>query len=282
MTWVLPEVEIDRLIFEDAPAGDLTTSAMGIGGSIGRLSLAARDQMCLAGVEVAAAMMRRVGLSVYLRAASGEMLMPGAPIIAAEGPAEALHLVWKSAKNLMESLSGVATATRAMVDAARLVDPAVPVALTRKTFPGSRRLSQQAVLAGGGVIHRAGLSETVLVFAEHRAFAADLPLDLLADRLRRAAPEERLGIEVSTPAEAAEAVDAGFDIIQLEKFPLAEIVEVSRAARKHAPGVLIAAAGGISPGNVADVVRAGVGLIVTSWPYAARPRDLATNFGPLA
>lgn len=282
MHWFLSEAEIDHLIREDAPAGDLTTACLGIGTAAGRMALSARDPMCLAGVEVAASILRRVGLTVRQSAASGDRLGPGAPVIEAEGRADALHLVWRTAKNLMESLSGIATATRDMVDAAAAVDPAVAVALTRKTFPGSRRLSQAAGLAGGGVIHRAGISETVLVFAEHRSFAPSLTLADMAVRLRRAAPEKKLAIEVGDLAEARDAIAAGFDVIQLERFEPAAIRAVADAAREADHRVLVAAAGGVTPSNVAQVVAAGAGLIVTSWPYAARPRDLATHLGPVS
>ncbi|GAA5232254.1 ModD protein [Verticiella sediminum] len=279
--WILPESEIDRLIFEDAPGGDLTTAAMAIGEQHGRLALRARDAMVLAGVEVAARMMERVGLQARIETRSGARLEPGAPVLSATGSAAALHRVWKSAKNLMESLSGIATATRAMVDAVEAVAPDVRIALTRKTFPGSRVLSQLAAMAGGGIVHRAGLSETILIFAEHRAFLRDEPLHALAARMRRAAPERKIEIEVGSVAEALEAIDAGFDAIQLEKFAPAGMAAVVAHARSRQRPPLIAAAGGITPENAAQCVSTGIGLVVTSWPYAARPRDLATEFQPV-
>lgn len=278
--WILPETDIDRLIFEDAPGGDLTTECLDIGSQHGRLALAARDPMVLAGVEVAAQMMRRVGLDVRLHAASGDRLNPGDPAIEAQGRADALHMIWKSSKNLMESLSGIATATRTLADAAGAVSPGVRIALTRKTFPGSRCLSQLAVRAGGGVIHRAGMSETVLIFAEHRAFCADEPLAALAARMRAAAPERKIEIEVGSVQEAIAAIDAGFDAVQLEKFSPQQMADVVGHARTRAVPPLVVAAGGIKPDNVAQCVATGIGLVVTSWPYMARPLDFSTAFAP--
>ncbi|PMZ61508.1 ModD protein, partial [Pseudomonas sp. FW306-2-11AA] len=80
-----------------------------------------------------------------------------------------------------------------------------------------------AVKAGGAVMHRLGLSETVLVFPEHRAFFNDQPLFQAVERLRRAAPEKKLVIEVKTADAALAAAVAGFDVIQAEKFSPAEI-----------------------------------------------------------
>lgn len=279
--WTLPVSEIDRLIFEDAPGGDLTTESLGIGARRGHFALAARDPMVLAGVEIAEQMMARMGLKVRLSAASGTRLDPGDPVIEAHGRADALHMIWKSSKNLMESLSGIATATREMVRAVEAAAPGTPVALTRKTFPGSRVLSQLAARAGGGIVHRAGMSETVLIFAEHRAFCAGEPLAELAARMRASAPERKIEIEVGSVAEAIAATDAGFDAIQLEKFGVAGMETVVAHARSRARPPLIAAAGGITPDNAGEFVATGIGLVVTSWPYAARPRDFSTTLEPL-
>ena len=175
---------------------------------------------------------------------------------------------------MVEILSGMATAARALVDAVEAVNPNVRVACTRKAFPGGRRLSHVAVTAGGAILHRAGLSETILIFAEHRAFLRDKPLAAVMDRLRRVAPEKKIAIEVDNLEEAGEAIDAGFDILQLERFSLAAVGEVAALARARAVPPLIAAAGGVTVANAADYVRAGAGMIVTSAPFGAPPADV--------
>lgn len=80
-----------------------------------------------------------------------------------------LHRAWKTAQTLGEAMSGIATATRAIVEVVRTAGFDLPVACTRKNFPGTRRWSSAAVRAGGGVMHRLGLFETLLVFPEHLA-----------------------------------------------------------------------------------------------------------------
>jgi len=156
----------------------------------------------------------------------------------------------------------------------------IRIATTRKTVPGARKLSQLAVKAGGGILHRQGLGETILVFAEHRAFLPHLSVADLAAHLRRAQPEKAIGIEVATPGEALEAIAAGFHVIQLEKFAPADIANLAKEVGPHSGFPLLVAAGGISPDNVGDYVQAGAGLIVTSWPYTARPRDVAVTIIP--
>jgi molybdenum transport protein len=224
--------------------------------------------MIVAGVELAEAS----GAAITLDCRSGDRLEAGAVLLSGQGDAAGLHLAWKASQTLVEFLSGIASAARAIVDAVEAVDPNVRVACTRKTFPGGRRLSHLAVRAGGAILHRTGLSETILVFAEHRAFLGDEPLASVASRLRRAAPEKKAAVE-----EAREAIEVGFDVVQLEKFTAEAVQEVAAFARPKARPPLIAAAGGVTASNAAAFVRAGAGLIVTSAPFSAPPRDVAVT-----
>lgn len=271
---IVTPAEIEALLVEDIPASDLTTEALDIGAQRARMTYRARRAMTVAGIEIAAGVIQRCGATAAVRIATGQRVEPGAVLLEGEGSAEALHASWKVSQTLTEILSGIATATRAVADAVEAVNPAVRVACTRKTFPGGRRLSQLAVRAGGGILHRAGLSETILVFAEHRVFLNGEPLAQIAGRLRRAAPEKKLGIEVDTVAAAGEAIAAGFDVIQLEKLIPAQVAEVAAIARTAPVPPLVAAAGGINAANAASYAEAGAGLIVTSWPYYAGPADV--------
>ncbi len=270
----LPPSFVDRLLAEDVQNGDLTTLALGIGDMPGVMEFRARSDMAVAGTEIAADMIARAGADASVQAPSGSKAKAGALLLTATGSAAALHHAWKSAQTLTEVLSGIATATRALVDAVEAVDANVRVACTRKTVPGARQLSIIAIRAGGAVTHRLGLSETILVFAEHRVFMPGVSLKEMAARLRREAPEKKLAIEVTTVAEARDAMEAGFDIIQLEKMTPADVAAVKQVARA---GVLLAAAGGVTPANAGDYVRAGAGLIVSSWPYTAKPADVAVT-----
>lgn len=287
---MISTIEIERLIAEDAPSGDLTTDALGIGDAWARMLFRARGDMVPAGLAIAARIIAVAGGEARLAAVDGTPVEAGSLLIDAAGSARSLHTAWKCAQTLVEAASGIATATAAVVAAARMVDPGVRVACTRKTFPGGRLLSQIAVRAGGGILHRHGLSETILVFAEHRAFLGQLGFVDIARHLRRTQPEKAIGIEVGTVAEAIAAAEAGFDTLQLEKFTPADVAAVAEAigrlaGENSAAGMpvrvpVVAAAGGISPDNAGDYVRAGARLIVTSWPYSGRPRDVAVTLQP--
>ncbi len=273
--------ELERLLEDDVPYGDLTTDALGIGAAAGMMQFTARDPMVLAMAEDAAAIIELAGCRVELLASSGAMLEQGSPILTAHGPASALLRSWKVAQTLIEIWSGVATDARAIVDAATAVAPHIAVACTRKSIPGTKRFAVAAVRAGGAVMHRLGLSETVLVFPEHRAFLGNEPFVGLVEKLRRAAPEKKLVVEVTTIEAAIVAAAVGFDVIQAEKLSPDQIaILVARMAMGAKSRPLIAAAGGINAGNVAAYAQAGADVVVTSAPYLARPCDVQVRIGP--
>lgn len=101
----------------------------------------------------------------------------------------------------------------------------------------------------------------------------------LVERLHRAAPEKKAVIEATTQAMAVEAIEAGFDAIQLDKMKPDAVAEIVWRARAARPAPLVLAAGGIHPGNAGAYAAAGVDLIVTSWPYTAKPADIGAVIG---
>ncbi|CCE04011.1 ModD protein [Bradyrhizobium sp. STM 3809] len=269
--------DLDALLRDDVPYGDLTTEALGIGAMPGEMLFSARDRMVLALAEEAAALIELAGCRVERLAYSGAMLEKGAPILRASGAAAGLLRSWKVAQTLVEIWSGVATEAAAIVAAARAVRPGIAVACTRKNVPGTKPFAVAAVKAGGAVMHRLGLSETILVFPEHRAFFGETPLADIAERLRRTAPEKRLVIEVTSVEHAVAAAAAGFDVIQAEKFTPADIaalVERMTALATMPLRPIVAAAGGVNALNAAAYAAAGADVLVTSAPYLARPCDV--------
>ncbi len=274
----LSSAEIEQLIQEDLPYGDLTTRLAGIGARTGRIDLAARAPMVVCGSEEAQAIFARLDAQVAVYAVSGTQVEPGAALLEARGSAAALFAGWKIAQTLMEWASGVASATAQLRVAAAAVAPRIVIACTRKTVPFTRRLSIKAVHAGGGAMHRTGLSDSVLLFPEHRLFAPDEEVGALLGRLRRLAPERSIVIEVASVADALAAAPYS-GVLQLEKFPVAAVSELVRllGQRAERPPV-IAAAGGINPGNAALYAATGVDVLVSSWPYWAPPRDVQVSF----
>ncbi len=279
---MLSDAELDRLLAEDVPYGDLTTYSLGIGGRSGAMVFRARQPMAVACSEEAARIIEKCGGRVGPVMPSGQWADQGAVILEAEGSAQALLSAWKVAQLLVESASGIATGAHAIVSAARAVRPDVTVACTRKAFPGTRALAVKAILAGGAVPHRLGLSETILVFPEHRVFMGDETLAASLARLKARCPEKKIVVEVKTAAEAIEAALAGAQVVQLEKFTPAQVADLMPRMTQEAPQVVVAAAGGVKAGNAAEYVAAGVHLLVTSAPYQAPPMDVAVSISGLS
>ena len=270
---VLPDHALAALLADDVPYGDLTTEALGIGAQAAELHFRARADLRLCGVEEAVRLFALAGCRAQALATSGDALAAQQPILHAAGSAEALHRAWKVAQTLVEWASGLASAAAALVAAAR----PCPVACTRKTPPGSKALAVKAVRAGGAVMHRLGLSETLLLFAEHRLFLAEPPAATIA-RLQADQPERKVVVEVHSIEEGLLWAEAGAHVLQLEKFRPDALAALAQALRMRSLTPVLAATGGIHPGNAADYVAAGAALLVSSWPYSAAPRDVAVQF----
>ena len=278
--YLLSDACLDTFLLEDSPYGDATTFSLGIGRRPGTLVFRARYNMVVCGSEEAARMGTLRGLTCDSNAftQSGTPLSAGDPILTLSGDAAALHVVWKPAQNLMESLSGIATSAAEIVHKARRINPEIGVVCTRKNFPGTKTAAIKAVLSGGATPHRLGLSETLLIFAEHRAFIGNEPPQETLARLRRAWPERQVVVEVATLEEAERWIEAGANVIQLEKCSPETVAGTVLLATGRP--VRIAAAGGINADNAEAYARAGAHVLVTSAPYNAPPRDVAVTLAP--
>jgi molybdenum transport protein len=140
--------------------------------------------MVVAAIEEAAAILRLAGVSISRCALAGDIAARGDCLLEGAGSAEGLLRAWKVSQTLAEIWSGVATAVRAIVDAATASRPDIVVACTRKNVPGTKALAIAAIKAGGAVPHRLGLSETILVFPEHRVFQPAADMAQMARRLK--------------------------------------------------------------------------------------------------
>ncbi len=269
----LPDSFLDSLLNDDVPYGDMTSHGLGLGDRTGRMRFYARDRQVVCCIEEAQRLVERVGAVARIFRRSGDAVEAGTLLLEAEGAAEALLAVWKVAQTLVEATSGIAGAVAATVKAAEEAGGAV-VACTRKNFPGTKAASLKAVRAGGGVPHRLGLSESLLVFPEHRAFLGDeTPLALA--RLKAACPEKKLVVEVKGVEEALVMAEAGADVLQLEKFSVEAVAALADKLKFRPDAPLLAAAGGVNAANAGAYVRAGAKILVTSAPYWAKPTEIA-------
>jgi molybdenum transport protein len=273
---VLNDYELTALLHEDVPFGDLTTSALAIDTCSGSVCFSARDDMVACGTEEAARLFELCGATVQLACYSGQTAPSGTILLTATGQAHALHRAWKTAQTVIEWCAGIATEAAHLITAARQGHPTVQVAATRKNRPGQRQLSVKAIHAGGALMHRCGLSETILIFHEHRVFLQQQAPEQVLCKLRQRCPEKKIVVEVNDHDEALRWAQA--DVLQLEKFSPAAVAEVATACKQHNPSLVIAVAGGVHTSNAHAYAQAGASLLVTSAPYLAPPRDVQVQF----
>ena len=216
--------------------------------------------------------------SVRLLVGDGEPVVAGQRLLELEGPAAALVAAERTALNLAMRLSGIASATAALVQ--RLAGTGVRLADTRKTTPGLRVLEKYAVRCGGGTNHRLGLDDAAMLKENHLAWSGGVGPAIAA--VRASAPwPARVIVEAETPAEAVAAVRAGADAVLLDYFTPPALAALVPQLRSLAPAVVLEASG-VRPEQLAAYAATGIDLISTSAPVTRSPwLDLSMRFDPL-
>jgi nicotinate-nucleotide pyrophosphorylase (carboxylating) len=279
MTSVTPAVErlIDLALEEDLGRGDVTTAAVLGPAGDAEADLVAREPLVLAGLEVAAAVFLRVDATLVIerRSSDGDHQPAGSVVATVRGRAASLLAAERTALNFLQRLSGVATLTRAFVEAAGATG--LRVTDTRKTTPGFRLLEKMAVRSGGGANHRFDLGSGVLIKDNHLALAGSVREAVL--RARQGAPHGlKVEVEVDTLAQLDEALAAGADIVLLDNFALPDMEEGVRRARARSPRPLVEVSGGVTLARVPELARAGVDLVsVGALTHSARAMDIALD-----
>jgi nicotinate-nucleotide pyrophosphorylase (carboxylating) len=259
---------------EDIGEGDITTDFFVPETLHATGRLTARENAIVAGTGAAAEVFRRVDPSIDIQVIrrDGDELVAGDIIIEVRGLARSILKAERVALNFLQRLCGIATLTRQFVDAvgnhpAKILD-------TRKTSPGLRALEKAAVVAGGGVNHRFGLYDMVLVKDNHLATFGGL--SSFADRihqLRKERPNIRIEVEADDleQARAFAEVD-GIDVILLDNMPPAQMREAI-ALRKG--NIQFEASGGVTLKNVKRIAATGVDYIsIGALTNAARAIDI--------
>jgi nicotinate-nucleotide pyrophosphorylase (carboxylating) len=210
--------------------GDATTAATVPAGLVAVAELTPRAAGVLAGVEVARSVFETVlgaELEVLGRKADGERAVPGEPALVVRGPVRGLLTAERTALNLICHLSGVATVTARWVDA--VAGTGCKIRDTRKTLPGLRLLEKYAVRCGGGVNHRLGLGDAILIKDNHVLAAGSVGKALAAARAH--APELPCEVEVDTLDQLDEALAERAELILLDNFTPDLCAEAVRRAR---------------------------------------------------
>ena len=273
---LLVEEAVRRALEEDLGlAGDITTSACIPENATSRAVIAARRAGVIAGVDLAQAAFRLVDPAIRTSVDHGD----GAPVHVAdivmhiEGPSRGILSAERVALNFLGHLSGVATATAALVEAVK--GTKAKIACTRKTTPGLRAFEKHAVLCGGGANHRFGLFDAVMIKDNHIAAAGGIAAALCAAR-DSVGHMVKIEIEVDSLAQLEEALKDGADVILLDNMSVTELKEAVALAKGRA---VLEASGGVSLDTVCAIAETGVDRISSGWiTHSAPALDLGLDF----
>jgi molybdenum transport protein len=272
--------DIDAWIDEDAGSLDLTSELVGIAGRPATLTVRCRQPVRAALTEEAARIFGHLGARVTRLLPAGRDAAVGEVLLEVHGDGAVVHRGWKVAMNLLEHGCGVATRTARLVERARSVAD-VHILVTRKHWPGLKKVMISAAIAGGALPHRLGLAETILVFDNHLALVGGrAALPTLLARMRSASCEKKIGVECHDGEQAEQAIAAGADLIQFDKVPVAELSALCARLKADHPRVTLTAAGGVHLDNVRDYAASGVHAIVLSSAFDAPPADLEVRIEP--
>jgi nicotinate-nucleotide pyrophosphorylase (carboxylating) len=270
--------EIDRLIKlaldEDIGSGDLTTSSVIAPGIKGNAQIIAKEDLILAGIDIFCSVFTfldsRVKSNKFFR--DGGSVKRNSTI--AEISCDVVDLLRgeRVALNFLQRLSGIATLTRRYVD--RVKGCNVKVLDTRKTTPGWRALEKYAVRVGGGVNHRGGLFDGILIKDNHIKVCGGIRQAV--EKARANIPHTfKIEIEVKDLDEVKEALESGVEIIMLDNMGSMEMEKAVKVINKRA---VVEASGGINLDNIRDVAETGVDLIsVGALTHSARACDISMN-----
>lgn len=275
--------EVRRLVTaalaEDIRSGDATTLAIVPAESRASARMVAREPLVVSGMAFALAAFRALESDVVFHevAHDGDRLPAGSCLVRIQGSSRTLLTAERVALNFVQRLSGVATATSRFVEA--IAGTAARILDTRKTTPGWRALEKYAVACGGGLNHRQGLDDLILVKDNHLVALAEAspnPIAAAVSRARARYPYLKIEVEADTLDQVAHAVAAGADIVLLDNMTPAQL---AAAVRLCAGRATTEASGGVRLDTVRSIAETGVDYIsVGAITHSVRAIDIGLDF----
>lgn len=253
------EALIEAALAEDIGAGDVTAEATVPAELTAQARIVQKQPGVIFGLGVVEEVFRQVGVTEFDRTVVEGHWHGRVPrdIVLLSGPARKVLAGERVALNFLGHLSGIATLTAKFVDA--VAGTGTRILDTRKTTPGLRALEKQAVSWGGGMNHRHGLWDAILIKENHIAMAGGIEAAIVACRERN--PGLMVEVEAETLAETAAAIEVGADRILLDNMEPATLVEAVRMRDSAGRRVELEASGGVTLENVREIAETGVDFI---------------------
>jgi len=266
---------VRRALAEDLGWGDVTTEATVDADLRARGEIVAKCDCVIAGLDVAAEAFRQLdpAVAIDFLEPDGSRCAHGDVVARLRGAAGAMLTAERTALNLLQRLSGIATLTRTFVDAAA---GRITILDTRKTTPTLRALEKYAVRAGGGSNHRDGLDDAILIKDNHIRLAGGVAQAMT--RMRAAGHELPIEIEAQSLAQVDEAIEAGANIILIDNLPIAQIHE---AVRRIARRAQVEVSGGVTLDLIPALAATGADYVsVGALTHSAPAADLSFELEP--
>ena len=261
IVWQMDPMALDArlrdFLQEDIGHVDLTATLMVDEAMTGRFEMRAREPMTIAGLAVAARVfsLYDAGIDIERLSADGQTVPEGAVLMRLQGPARSLLTVERTALNLIQHLSGIATLTARYAE--RIAGTGAQLVDTRKTTPGLRALEKHAVACGGGRNHRLGLESGVMLKDNHIAVCGGIA-EAVARARSRVPVLTRIEVECDRLDQVEEALAAGADVIMLDNMPVETMRRAVELVDGRAP---LEASGGVRLETIRDIAETGVDFI---------------------
>lgn len=273
---LMVEPVVRAALLEDlGRAGDLTTDAIVPPTARAKTALVARQHGVVAGLGAAVLAFRLVdpSIEIAIERPDGTVLAPGDRIATIAGPARGMLTAERVALNFLGHLSGVASGAATLVEAVR--GHKARICCTRKTMPGLRALQKYAVRVGGGMNHRFGLDDGVLIKDNHVAVAGGIRPAILAAR-RGVGHLVKIEVEVDTLEQLEEALATGVDAVLLDNMTPEQLATAVRLIDGRA---IAEASGRITPQTAPAIAASGVDLISAGWlTHSASVLDIGLDW----
>ena len=256
------EEKLKQLLSEDVGQGDVTSAAVVPAGVTVDAAVVAKEAGIAAGIKEVAVLAESLGLSVKPEVADGEKIRNGQTLMKISGDARTILSAERTMLNLLSRMSGIATATRRLVEKLVKAKATAKIAGTRKTALGLGYFDKKSVQVGGGDPHRLRLDDMILIKDNHVAIAGSV--EEAVKRAKQAVSfSKKIEAEVTSVTDALKAAEAGADIVMLDNFSPKQVRAAVEALKKTGffGKVLLEVSGGITEQNLLEYASAQVDVI---------------------
>ena len=275
------EEKLLAVLAEDIGQGDVTTAAIVPERQTVEASITAKESGTVAGIEETLILAEALELEGEAYVSDGAEIKRGQAFLKVSGDAQTILSAERTMLNLLSRMSGIATATKRLVEKLREAGMATKVAATRKSAPGLLYFDKKAVLLGGGDPHRLHLDDMILIKDNHIAVVGSVEAAVKKAKLH-ASFTKKVEVEVSEVSDALLAAKAGADVVMLDNFSPKQVKQAVESFKKagYFGKVMLETSGGINAENLFDYASTGVDVVsIGELTHSVKALDMSLEIG---